>query len=540
MDRIVEAVPNFSTADPKVIAEISAAIKAVKDVRLLNVEPDADYNRTVVTMVGTPEMIGEAAFQGISKATELIDMTQQKGEHPRMGATDVCPFIPVKGVNDDECVEIAKRLAKRVAEELNVPTYLYGKAAQEEKRFKLSDIRKGEYEGFETKILEEEWKPDYGKAEFNAKSGATTIGVRGFLIAYNVNIEAEEVNIAREIGGLVRESGRWVEENGERTRVPGSLKGIQGMGVTLEKSGRKLTQVSMNVVDFKQFAKVHEAFEEVKKLAEEMGSKVTGSEVVGLIPLQAILEAGRFYAPQEMDEDKLVKIAIDNLGLSDLDHFDPQKKIIELMIREERLVDLSLIRFNDDLASNKPAPGGGSVAALGGSLAAALTTMVSNLTIGKKKYAEVEEQMKPVRDEATAIYKNLLELVDEDTLAFNQVMNAYSTPKDDPNRGAKIQKAMIYAAEVPLLVAKNVFDLMDLTFLVVEKGNKNAITDAGVAALFAEAAIRGALYNVRINLLSIKDDEVKNRMTKVLKRIYDELDEKKKKILDLVEKEING
>ncbi len=538
MDRIVESVPNFSTADPKIIKKISQAIKAVDDVRLLNVEPDADYNRTVVTMVGSPEKIGEAAFRAIEKATELIDMSKHKGEHPRMGATDVCPFIPVKDITEEECVKIANKVAKRVAEELGVPTYLYGKAAREDKRKKLSDIRKGEYEGFKDKILLPEWKPDFGDAVYNEKSGATTIGVRGFLIAYNVNIEAEDVSIAREIGGLVRESGRWVEKDGERVRVAGKLKGIQGMGVTLEKENRKLTQVSMNVVDFQQFTKMHEAFEEVKKLAEEMGSKVTGSEIVGLVPLAAILEAGKFYSPEVDDQDILIKSAIKNLGLSDLDKFVPKKKIIELMIDDKKLADMTVSQFVDELGSDSAAPGGGSVAALGGALSAALTTMVSNLTIGRKKYVEVEEEMQSIHAEAEAIYENLLELIDEDAEAFNQVMEAFGTSKEDTERANKIQEAMKYATEIPMRVACTVFDLLDLTYTVASKGNSNAITDAGVGALFADAAIKGALYNARINLLSVKDQEFKDKMEKKIDNILEKLDNKKNKVLALVEKEL--
>lgn len=539
MEKIVESVPNFSTSDPKVIREISSAIKSVKGIRLLNLEPDSDYNRTVVTFVGSPEKVGEAAFRAIAKAGELIDMTIHKGEHPRMGATDVCPFIPVKEVSDEECIAIANTVAKRVAEELNIPTYLYGRAAREEKREKLSDIRKGEYEGFRAKILDPEWKPDYGKPVYNEKSGATTIGVRGFLIAYNVNIDAEDVAIAREIGGLIRESGRWVEENGQRIRVPGKLKGIQGMGVTLEKDGRKLTQVSMNVVDFQQFTKMHIAFEEVKKLAEQMGASVTGSEIVGLVPLQAIIEAGKYYAPGENDDSVLIQTAIERLGLSDLDEFIPKKKIIELMITENKLTDLSVESFLNELASDSPTPGGGSVAALGGALSAALTSMVSNLTIGKKKFEKVENEMRSIQLEAQSIYENLQDMIDEDAEAFNRVMAAYGTPKDDPTRSQNIQQSMIYAAEVPAKVASTIFDLLDLTYEVASKGNPNAITDAGVAALFADAAIRGALYNVRINLLSIKDPNIKSKIQNRIDNIMKELDQKKNRVIELVEKEFS-
>jgi glutamate formiminotransferase len=333
MDKIVECVPNFSTSDPIVIQSIADAIKAVADIKLLNVDPDVDYNRVVITFVGTPESVGEAAFQSISKATDLIDMREHKGEHPRLGAADVCPFIPVKGVTDTDCIHIARQVAERVANELKVPTYLYAKAATSNERVRLPDIRKGEYEGLPEKIVDPQWKPDFGEAVFNERSGAYVIGARDFLIAYNVNIDSEDVDIAVEIGRIVRESGWWVEKDGQKVRKPGLFKGIQGMGVSLERPDRKLTQISMNVMNYRELTKPHEAYEEIKRLAVERGVKVTGSEIVGLIPLEAILLAGKFYTPDEDKEEKLIKSAIDNLGLSDLDEFIPEEKIIELMIK---------------------------------------------------------------------------------------------------------------------------------------------------------------------------------------------------------------
>ena len=345
MDNIVECVPNFSTADWKVISAITSVIKSTPGVKLLNVEPDVDYNRTVVTFVGSSKTVGDAAIAALGKASELIDMTKHKGEHPRMGATDVCPFIPVKDVSVEECITIAKEVAKQVAEKFGVPTYLYGRAATSDDRIKMSNIRKGEYEGFEEKIKLPEWKPDYGEPVFNKKSGATVIGVRDFLVAYNINIESADVSIAREIGGLIRESGRLVEKDGEKVRIPGSLKSVQGMGFTLERGNRKLTQVSTNVLNFREHTPPHVVFEEVKRLAEERGTTVTGSEIVGLIPIDAMLLAGKYYNPKEEDRDALVQIALNRLGLSDLDHFDPYKKVVELMIESESLVDLSV----DDL-----------------------------------------------------------------------------------------------------------------------------------------------------------------------------------------------
>ncbi len=333
MDKIIECVPNFSTSDSTLIEAITDAIKSVENTLLLNIEPDADYNRVVVTFIGSPETIGEAAFQGIAKATEVIDMRHHKGEHPRIGATDVCPFVPVKGVTDEECVQIARQLAERISNELKVPTYLYAKAATSEERVRLPNIRKGEYEGLREKIVDPNWKPDFGEPIFNERSGAYVIGARDFLIAYNLNIDSEDVEIATVIGRTVRESGWWVEKDGQKVREPGLFKGIQGMGVTLERPDRKLTQVSMNVMNYRELTKPHEVFEEIKRLATEKGANVTGSEIVGLIPLEAILMAGKYYAPDEEEEDQLIKIAIDNLGLSDLDEFIPEQKIIELMIK---------------------------------------------------------------------------------------------------------------------------------------------------------------------------------------------------------------
>lgn len=539
MDRIVECVPNFSTADPVVIKEITNAIKSVTGIKLLNVEPDPDYNRVVVTLVGTPKNVGEGAFQALATATKLIDMQVHKGEHPRLGACDVTPFIPVKDVSIAECVQIAKILAERVATELGVPTYLYGEAATSDDRKLLSNIRKGQYEGISEKITQTEWKPDFGEAEFVAKSGAYVIGVRDFLIAYNVNLDSADNKVAKEVGELVRESGKLIEKDGEKVRVPGQLKGIQGMGFPLERDGRKLTQVSMNVQDFRNKAKPHEAFELVKKLSEERGVKVTGSEVVGLIPLEAVIEAGKFYLPDETNEDKLVDKAIEKMGFSDLEPFIPAKKIIELMIGTENLIDLTVDQFVDDVSSKKPAPGGGSVSAVGGAFAAALGAMVANLSIGKEKYQEAEFELIEALNSLEAIKMRLKGYVDEDTNAFNTLMKAFRIPKDDEEyRKKKIQDASKYATQIPLDVALDSFEALAHIKVVAEKGNKNAITDAGVAALFAEAAVRGALLNVKINLLSIKDDAFKELVSSKMQQLETNVDSRKNAILNIVNQEL--
>ncbi|OLS24029.1 MAG: Methenyltetrahydrofolate cyclohydrolase [Candidatus Heimdallarchaeota archaeon LC_2] len=539
MDKIVECVPNFSTADAIVIKEISKAIKSVNGVKLLNVEPDGDYNRVVVTFVGTPNKVGEAAFQALAKATELIDMQLHKGEHPRLSACDVTPFIPVKDVSIEDCVQIAKTLAERVASELKVPTYLYGDAATSEDRKLLSNIRKGQYEGLAEKILLPEWKPDFGEVKFVAKSGAYVIGVRDFLIAYNVNLASEDNSVAKEVGELVRESGKLVEKDGKKVRVPGQLKGIQGMGFPLERDGRKLTQVSMNVQDFRNKTKLHEAFELVKKLSEERGVKVTGSEIVGLIPIEAVLEAGKFYLPEETNQEKLIDIVIERMGFSDLEPFIPERKIIELMIDNVNLVDLSLDQFTDDIASNKPTPGGGSVSAAGGAFAASLGAMVANLSIGREKYQKSEFELIEALNSLESIKTRLKGFVDEDTNAFNTLMKAFRISKDDADyRTRKIQNASKYATQVPLDVALDCFEALKYIKIVAEKGNKNAITDAGVAALFAEAAVKGALLNVKINLLSIKDDAFKDLVSSKMEKLEANVEGRKNAILNIVNQEL--
>ncbi|MHA2028726.1 MAG: glutamate formimidoyltransferase [Candidatus Kariarchaeaceae archaeon] len=540
MDKIVECVPNFSTADPDVIKQISKAIKSVKGVKLLNVEPDPDYNRVVVTFVGSPDTVGEGAFQALAKATELIDMQSHKGEHPRLGSCDVTPFIPVKDVSIEDCVTIAKTLAQRVALDLKVPTYLYGSAATQNERKLLSNIRKGQYEGLSDKIVQPEWTPDYGEPIFVPKSGAYVIGVRDFLIAYNVNLDSQDNSVAKEVGELVRESGRLVEKDGEKVRIPGALKGIQGMGFPLERGSRKLTQVSMNVQDFRNKTKPHEAFELVKKLSEERGVEVSGSEIVGLIPKQAVIEAGKYYLPDETNETKLIDTAISKMGFSDLEPFVPEKKIIELMIDSENLIDLTVEEFIDSVASNKPAPGGGSVSALGGAFASALGAMVANLSIGKEKYQESENELQEAFNKLNDFTVRLKNAIDEDTLAFNSLMKAFRLPKDDPDyRKMKIQKAIEYATKIPLSVAEDVYDSLQYIKLVAEKGNKNAITDAGVAILFADAAIKGAILNVKINLLSINDPGVKGLVEQRISKIQKNLKLRKGEILDLVDKELS-
>lgn len=539
MDKIIECVPNFSTSDSTIISEITKEIKSTPNVKLLNVEPDEAYNRVVVTFVGTPENVGEAAFKALAKATQLIDMTSHQGEHPRLGACDVTPFVPVKGTTIEECVSISKRLAEHVATKLGVPTYLYGKAAQSEDRFKLSDIRKGQYEGLTKKILDPIWKPDFGEAKFNKKSGAYVIGVRDFLIAYNVNVDEEENVVAKEIAVNIRESGQVVEKDGEKVRIPGKFKGIQGMGFPLEKDGRKLTQVSMNVVDYKNKTTMHTVFDEVKAQAEAKGVQVTGSEIVGLVPLEAIIMAGKHYSHQETDQAKLIEIAIARLGLSDLEKFVPERKIIELMINQDLLVDLSLSDFLADLASTSPAPGGGSVSAFGAALAASLLSMVANLTIGKEKYQLVDEEMKLILDQCLALVDELSLAVDEDTKAFNQVMASFKLSKDEPERRSKaIQEAMTFATEVPLQVAETAKKLIEFAKSLAQRGNSNAISDVGVAVLFVEAAIKGALFNVKINLGSITDQDVIDLMKKKVEEIMNDLAKDIEEVMNIVNKQI--
>lgn len=558
MPEIIECVPNFSEGrDQNVINAITAAIQAEAGVKLLDVDPGADTNRTVVTFIGTKAGILNGAFAGIAKAAELIDMRSHSGAHPRLGATDVCPLVPISGISEEECIQLSHALAKKVAEELHIPVYLYEKSAQAESRRNLADIRAGEYEGLAEKLQHPDWQPDYGDARFNAKSGATVIGVREFLIAYNVNLNTTDRRIASDIALTIREKGRLKrtqdgtiirDENGVALRHPGLLKEVKAVGWYIDEY--KMAQVSINLTNYK-ITPPHVVFETVRKLASEKGLRVTGSELVGLIPLEAMLMAGRYYLGaqgkcQGVPEESLIRTAVQSLGLNDVSEFDPRKKIIEYQFEEfeKSLVELNLRGFADELSTDSPAPGGGSVAALSGALAAGLTAMVANLTHGKKGYERHNRKMNDAAIQAQRLKDELLRLVDLDTAAFNKVMDCFRLPKktdeEKVQREAAIQAATKNAADVPLQVMETALKILELTEIVVKCGNKNSVSDAGVAALAADTAIRGAGLNVLINLTGIKDAEYVTSRKEQVARIKTDCQRSVRRIINRVEKTIAG
>ncbi len=523
MQKLIECVPNFSEGnDLIIIKEITDEIEKVEGVKLLNVDPGKATNRTVVTFVGTPEAVVEAAFKTIKKAGELIDMSKHKGEHPRMGATDVCPLIPVANISMEETAAYAQQLAKRVGGELQLPVYLYEAAQIDTSRNNLSAIRAGEYEGFFKKIKQPEWKPDFGPREFDAKRGATVIGARDFLVAYNVNLNTTSARRANAIAFDVREVGRVKKENnkpvldedGTPKVVPGSLKSVKAIGWYIEEYG--VAQISMNLTNI-NITPVHIAFDEVCKKAEARGIRVTGSELVGLIPLKAMLDAGKYFLRKQkrskgVSEKELIRIAVKSMGLDELGKFNPEERIIEYLLAnktDSKLVGMSLNDFADETASESSAPGGGSVAAYIGSLGAALATMVANLSSHKKGWDERWEEFSDWAEKGQYYKDELSKLVDADTKAFNQIMNAFSLSKanDDEKviRAKAIQEATKYAIEIPFKVMEASFESMEVIKAMAETGNPNSVSDAGVAALCAKTAIMGAFMNVRINAKEFVD-----------------------------------
>lgn len=527
MQPIIECVPNFSEGQNlQTIKTITDAIESVDGIRLLDVDPGKATNRTVVTFVGSPEDVIEAAFRGIAKAAELIDMRNHSGEHPRMGATDVCPLIPISGITMEETAMYAQKLAKRVAEELAIPTYLYEAAQPNIDRNNLSVIRAGEYEGFFEKIKLPEWAPDFGKAEMNATAGATVIGARDFLIAYNVNLNTKSTRIANRIAFDVREAGRvkregnpysgkiMNDEHGEPIRIPGKLKAVKAIGWYIEEYN--MAQISMNLTNYK-ITPLHIAFEETRKAADDRGVRVTGSELVGLIPLQPLLDAGKFFLQKQgmsvgVSESELVDCAIRSMGLNELGPFDPKKKIIEYLLRDEkqsRLVSMSVRDFVNETASDSAAPGGGSISALTGAMGAALGTMVANLSAIKKGWEDRLEEFSPWAAEGQQLKDKLVALVDEDTRAFDAIMSAFGLPKDTPEQVAErkqaIQDASKYATEVPFRTMQTAFDCLPLLKQMAEHGNPNSLSDVGVGALCIKTAVRGAWLNVLINAQGLSD-----------------------------------
>lgn len=531
MQPIIECVPNFSEGnDPAIIKQITDQIETVEGVRLLNVDPGKATNRTVVTLVGAPEAVIEAAFRAIKKAGELIDMSRHKGEHPRMGATDVCPLIPIANITMEETARYAQQLAKRVGEELQIPVYLYEAAQPDKSRNNLSVIRAGEYEGFFKKISQPEWKPDFGPAVFDAKRGATVIGARDFLVAYNINLNTTSTRRANAIAFDVREAGRVKKENGKTVTdakgnpvsVPGTLKSVKAIGWFIEEYG--IAQISMNLTNI-NITPIHIAFDEVCKKADARGIRVTGSELVGLVPLKSLTDAGKYFLKKQqrsvgVSEKELIRIAVKSMGLDELTPFKPEERIIEYMLRQKtdsKLVGMTLAGFADETASESPAPGGGSVAAYIGSLGAALAGMVANLSSHKKGWDDRWEEFSNWAEKAEQYKDELLKLVDADTKAFSHIMDAFGLPKSTEQEKAArtqaIQDATKIAIEIPFSVMRSAFNSMEVIKAMASIGNPNSVSDAGVGALCARSAVMGAFMNVRINAAGYDD---KNFVTDII------------------------
>ncbi len=561
MQKLIECVPNFSEGrDQHIIRQITDTIESVDGVSLLDVDPGASTNRTVVTFVGAPEAAAEAAFRGIKKAAELIDMRSHKGAHPRMGATDVCPFIPISNVSWEEAVECANRLGKRVGEELKIPVYLYEKAANDKSRSNLSVIRAGEYEGFFEKIKQSEWRPDFGPSVFNQKSGGTVIGVRDFLVAYNVNLNTKSVRRATSVAFDVREQGRVktedgtpsgkpvLDSNGEPIRIPGMLKHVKAIGWFVKEYG--IAQVSINLTNIEE-TPLHVAFDACVESAAQRGLRVTGSEIVGMVPKKCLVDAGRYFLRKQRwseggSEEELIDIAIRSMGLSELKPFIPKEKVIELKIesaeQKPSLVKMNLREFCNETLSDSPAPGGGSVAALMGALGASLGGMVANLSAGKRGWDDKLEYFSESAVKAQQLKDELLSLVDEDTAAFNKVMDAFALPKESAAektaRSTAIEKATKYAAEIPLKVMETASKSYALLGEMAVKGNPASVSDVGVGALATRACIEGAALNVRINLGQLKDEKIKADLQQKVRKISADSEAQFKTIIQVVESKL--
>lgn len=531
---LIECVPNFSEGrDPEIIRQITDAIAAVAGLKLLDVDPGQATNRTVVTFVGTPEAVVEGAFRGIERAAQLIDMRQHQGEHPRMGATDVCPLVPIANITMEETAAWARKLGERVGRELSIPVYLYENAATRPERKNLATIRAGEYEGLAEKLKQPDWKPDFGPATFHAGAGATVIGARDFLIAYNVNLNTTSVRRANSVAFDVREKGRMQRDgnpvtgplskdaDGHPIRIPGLCKGVKAIGWYIEEYG--LAQISMNITDTRATA-LHEAFDACCESARRRGMRVTGSELVGMVPLHVLLDAGRYFLAQQqrslgVSEEELIHIAVKSLGLDELAPFDPQQKIIEYQLRDAAaapLVNMSLRGFANETASESPAPGGGSIAAYVGALGAGLGTMVANLSSHKRGWDDRWAEFSEWAERGQSLKDELLQLVDADTQAFEGLMAAFRLPKgtdaENEARQQAIQAATLHAIHIPLRVMEVSMQIFPLCAAMVETGLQASASDAGVGALCARAAVRGAYLNVQINAASLKDESLRESL----------------------------
>ncbi|MCB0734387.1 MAG: glutamate formimidoyltransferase [Flavobacteriales bacterium] len=557
MKQIIECVPNFSEGrNPQAIRQITQVIENVEGVTLLDVDPGKATNRTVVTFVGAPDAVIEAAYQAIVMASQVIDMSKHSGEHARMGATDVCPLIPVSGITLEETAEYAVKLAKRVGDHTDIPVYLYGAAQPQSYRKDLSIIRSGEYEGFFKKIKEDKWKPDYGPAVMNAQAGATVIGARDFLIAYNVNLNTKSTRIANRIAFDVREAGRvqrignqYVgeiarDDQGEPIRIPGSCKAVKAVGWYIEEYG--IAQISANLINY-NITSIHTFFEEVVKSSTERGIRVTGSELVGLVPLKAMLDAGRYFLQKQersigVSEKELIHIAVKSLGLDELGPFVPEKKIIEYAMRnasDSPLINMTCAALADETASESMAPGGGSISAYVGTLGAALSAMVANLSANKKGWEDRVEEFSGWAQKAQEIKDKLLFLVDEDTRSFNGIIEALRLPKETTEEKAlrkeAINKASVYAAEVPLEVMQTAYTCFEPLRYMVTHGNPNSITDAGVGVLCILTAMEGARMNVLINAKDLQEDDA-NRLRSAANELIQNGRNQRDDLIGLVDK----
>ena len=561
MKQLIECVPNFSEGrDLSVIKQITDVIEAVSGIRLLNVDPGYATNRTVVTFVGEPAQVVKAAFMAIQRASELIDMRHHKGEHPRFGATDVCPFVPVSEITMAETVSFARLLAKRVGDELSIPVYCYESAAYEQKRESLANCRAGEYEGLPEKLKSADWKPDFGPSMFNERSGAVAIGARNFLIAYNINLNTSSVRLANSIAFDVRETGRIQREGdpvngkiindafGEPVRIPGTLKKVRAIGWFIKEYG--IAQISMNLIDITT-TPVHVAFDEVCERARDRGIRVTGSELIGMIPLQALLDAGTYFLRKQhrsvgIPDREIIRIAVKSLGLDELAPFDPEKRVIEYLLenRINPLINLSLSEFLHQTASESAAPGGGSVAAYVGALGASLGTMVANLSAQKRGWDCRWEEFSDWALKGKKNYEDLLTLVDQDTGAFNRVMEAFQLPKvtteEVSARRDAIQSATLSAMDIPLRVMQTAYESMDVIEAMAEAGNPNSITDAGVGALCAWSAVSGAYLNILVNAIGITDKESIARLLNEAEQLESLASKRNTRIQNLVRIKLKG
>ena len=562
MKKLIECVPNISEGrDMAVINSISDVVEKIDDVRLLNVDPGKATNRTVITFIGEPEAILEAAFELIKKSKELIDMSNHLGEHPRMGAVDVCPLIPISNISMEETVVYAHKLAKRVGLELGIPVYCYENAAKKKDRVNLADCRSGEYEGLKKKISSKNWKPDYGPNKFNTsvkKSGATAIAARDFLIAYNINLNTTSTRRANAIAFDLREAGRIKREGGKLNgkilkdkkgnvlRQPGYFKNLKGIGWYIQEYG--IAQISYNLTNINT-TPLHEVFDKTCERAEVRGLRVTGSELIGLVPKKVLIDAGKYFLVKQkrslaIPEKDIIHIAVKSLGLDELSKFNPNERIIEYLIEANNnpLAKMTIEDFANKTSSESPAPGGGSIAAYCGVLGSALATMVANLSAHKRGWDERWEFFSKWGEKGIMYQNKLLELVDKDTHAFNQIMNAYALPKDNKNqialRNKEIQNATKNAINVPFEIMKTSFESIEVIMMMAEEGNPNSISDAGVAMYCARAAIMGAFLNVKINCKDLDDKKYVKKILSSCKKLIDQTDLLEKNVIDIVNKKL--